>query len=98
MKKWWLKSENYLYPICHHFYRIAECHAAESCLRRALEALFDLGRHILAKGFAEGVTDYKDIAVKLEGHDVITPELGEKMKLMAGYEIDWCMCIISLSR
>lgn len=23
--------------------------AAESCLRRALEALFDLGRHILAK-------------------------------------------------
>ena len=26
--------------------------AAESYLRRALEALFDLGRHILAKGFA----------------------------------------------
>lgn len=60
-------------------------HAAESCLRRALEALLDLGRHILAKGFAEGVTEYKDIAVKLEGHDVITPELAEKMKLMAGY-------------
>ena len=28
--------------------------AAESCLRRALEALMDLGRHILAKGFGEG--------------------------------------------
>jgi hypothetical protein len=27
---------------------------AESCLRRALEALFDLGRHILAKGFGIG--------------------------------------------
>jgi hypothetical protein len=26
--------------------------AAESCLRRALEALLDLGRHILAKCFA----------------------------------------------
>ena len=25
--------------------------AAESCLRRALEALLDLGRHILAKGY-----------------------------------------------
>lgn len=24
---------------------------ADSCLRRGLEALFDLGRHILAKGF-----------------------------------------------
>jgi hypothetical protein len=29
--------------------------AAESCLRRSLEALFDLGRHIAAKGFAEEV-------------------------------------------
>lgn len=26
---------------------------ADSCLRRGLEALFDLGRHILAKGFGE---------------------------------------------
>jgi uncharacterized protein YutE (UPF0331/DUF86 family) len=26
--------------------------AAESYLRRSLEALFDIGRHILAKGFA----------------------------------------------
>ena len=36
--------------------------AAESCLRRSLEALFDLGRHIVAKGFGEGVTEYKEIA------------------------------------
>ena len=26
---------------------------ADACLRRALEALFDLGRHILAKGFGQ---------------------------------------------
>ncbi|MGB9006517.1 MAG: hypothetical protein WCB96_12400 [Candidatus Aminicenantales bacterium] len=39
--------------------------AAESCLRRSLEALFDLGRHILAKGYGEGVSEYKEIAVKL---------------------------------
>jgi uncharacterized protein YutE (UPF0331/DUF86 family) len=31
--------------------------AAESCLRRALEALFDMGRHIAAKGFGEAVTN-----------------------------------------
>ncbi len=31
---------------------------AESGLRRALEAIFDLGRHILAKGFGEGVSEY----------------------------------------
>ena len=36
--------------------------AAESCLRRALEALLDLGRHILAKGFGLGVSEYKEIA------------------------------------
>ena len=30
--------------------------AAESCLRRALEALMDLGRHIAAKSFGRGIT------------------------------------------
>lgn len=60
-------------------------HAAESCLRRALEALLDLGRHILAKGFAEGVTDYKEIGTKLEMQNVLSHELGQKFKLMAGY-------------
>ena len=40
--------------------------AVESCPRRSLEALLDLGRHILAKGFGEGVTEYKEIAAGLE--------------------------------
>jgi uncharacterized protein YutE (UPF0331/DUF86 family) len=40
--------------------------AAESCLRRALEALLDLGRHLLAKIFSEAVTEYKKIAEELE--------------------------------
>ncbi|MCD6295899.1 MAG: hypothetical protein J7M30_01970, partial [Deltaproteobacteria bacterium] len=39
--------------------------AAESCLRRALEALMDLGRHISAKGFGRGVSEYKEIASSL---------------------------------
>ena len=41
--------------------------AAESCLRRGLEALFDLGRHILAKGFGLGISEYKEIASGLGG-------------------------------
>jgi uncharacterized protein YutE (UPF0331/DUF86 family) len=36
--------------------------AAESYLRRSLEALFDIGRHILAKKFAYPATEYKEIA------------------------------------
>ncbi|MGW8258408.1 MAG: hypothetical protein ACWGMZ_13060, partial [Thermoguttaceae bacterium] len=36
--------------------------SAESSLRRALEALLDLGRHLLAKVFGVAVTEYKAIA------------------------------------
>lgn len=36
--------------------------AAESYLRRALEALFDIGRHILARKFAYPAAEYKEIA------------------------------------
>ncbi len=59
--------------------------AAESCLRRALEALLDLGRHILAKGFAVGVSEFKDIAIKLEEQKILSHELAQKYKLIAGY-------------
>ena len=45
---------------------------AESCLRRSLEALFDLGRHILAKGFGLGVTEYKEIALRLHSQGIAT--------------------------
>ncbi|KAA3662549.1 MAG: DUF86 domain-containing protein [Chloroflexi bacterium] len=58
---------------------------AESCLRRTLEALLDLGRHILAKGFATGVTTYKEIAKELEMHQVMTMETAVLLKIMAGY-------------
>jgi uncharacterized protein YutE (UPF0331/DUF86 family) len=36
--------------------------AAESHLRRALEALLDLCRHVLAKGCGRAVAEHKDIA------------------------------------
>ncbi len=59
--------------------------AAESCLRRSLEALFDLGRHILAKGFGLGVAEYKEIASFLQEHKVISGSETELMRKLAGY-------------
>ncbi len=59
--------------------------AAESYLRRSLEALLDIGRHILAKGFAMGVTEYKEIAVKLRDQHVLTVEEANLLFTMAGY-------------
>ncbi|HJS17418.1 MAG TPA: DUF86 domain-containing protein [Anaerolineales bacterium] len=58
---------------------------AESCLRRALEALFDMGRHISAKGFGEAVTEYKEIALALKRHDVVSVGELSLMQKLAGY-------------
>jgi len=59
--------------------------AAESCLRRALEALLDLGRHILAKGFAVGSSEYKEIARQLGTHGVLSPSEAHLLRTLAGY-------------
>lgn len=43
------------------------CAAAESYLRRTLEAMFDIGRHIVAKGgLVELAQEYKSIAKGLQ--------------------------------
>lgn len=39
--------------------------AGDSYLRRALEALLDLGRHILAKAFGRAPAEYAEIAKQL---------------------------------
>jgi uncharacterized protein YutE (UPF0331/DUF86 family) len=59
--------------------------AAESCLRRALEASFDVGRHILARAFGTGVSEYKEIAEGLKGNGVLNAEQALLMKVLAGY-------------
>jgi uncharacterized protein YutE (UPF0331/DUF86 family) len=59
--------------------------SAESCLRRSLEALVDIGRHILAKGFATAVTEYKEVAVRLEQHGVLSKDDAALLRLLAGY-------------
>jgi uncharacterized protein YutE (UPF0331/DUF86 family) len=59
--------------------------AAESYLRRGLEALLDLGRHILAKGFGEAVSEYKAIAQGLGSAGVLQGGEVESLREMAGY-------------
>jgi len=59
--------------------------AAESYLRRSLEALLDLGRHILAKGFGYPTTEYKEIARGLLEKEVLTERETELLTKMAGY-------------
>jgi uncharacterized protein YutE (UPF0331/DUF86 family) len=59
--------------------------AAESYLRRALEALLDLGRHVLAKGFGLPVNEYAAIADRLREVKVLTPQRAATLSKMARY-------------
>jgi len=59
--------------------------AAESHLRRALEALLDLGRHVLAKGFALAPAEYKEVADELARVGVLPEQDSALLRQMAGY-------------
>ncbi len=60
--------------------------ACESYLRRALEAIFDIGRHILAKsGYTDPSYEYKSIAKGLFELGIVDKDLEEKLIQMAGY-------------
>ena len=59
--------------------------SAESCLRRALEALMDLGRHIAAKSFGKGITEYKEIGSVLMDGGVFDNGACLLFKILAGY-------------
>jgi len=59
--------------------------SAESYLRRALEALMDLGRHILAKGIGKAVTEYKEISRELHREGVLHSTDASLMRELAGY-------------
>ncbi len=59
--------------------------AADSYLRRALEALMDLGRHIVAKGFGRAVTEYRDIARQLLSVGALNEEETRRMGELAGF-------------
>jgi len=60
--------------------------AAESFLRRCLEAVFDIGRHILAKsGHLDLAGEYKTIAVGLSRQHIVSDQLSQALYEMAGY-------------
>ncbi len=58
---------------------------AESYLRRSLEAIFDIGRHIIAKTVGKGIVEYKEIARTLGDKGVVSRDCSNALVLMAGY-------------
>ena len=59
--------------------------AAESYLRRMLEAMLDVGRHILAKGFGVVAETYRETPEKLLAAHVISASTAKLFGRMAGY-------------
>jgi uncharacterized protein YutE (UPF0331/DUF86 family) len=57
--------------------------AGDSYLRRALEALFDLGRHLLAKGFGRTPAEYAEVARQLGDLGILDQTLAARLVLMA---------------
>ena len=55
--------------------------AAESYLRRALEALLDIARHVLAKAFGRGATEYTEVARQLGEVGVVSRDQAERLVL-----------------
>jgi len=61
----------------------------ESYLRRCLEAVFDIGRHILAKTYGFREIEYKVIAKELGARGIITKELLKSFMSWQDIEIAW---------
>jgi len=59
--------------------------AAESYLRRSLEAAFDVGRHILAKSYGFKELEYKKIALELGAKGILAQDYSRTLVKMAGY-------------
>ncbi len=60
--------------------------AAESHLRRAIEALLDVARHLLAKGFGEGPLEYRQVARRAAERGLVAdPAVAHTFYLLAGY-------------
>lgn len=59
---------------------------AESHLRKSLEAMFDIGRHLLAKaGRPDLAREYKSIALGLVSTGIVPKEFETVLVKMAGY-------------
>lgn len=58
---------------------------AENRLRRALEALFDLGRHIVVKSGLGVPADYRTIIERLRDKGILPSDFAQQILGMAGY-------------
>ena len=58
---------------------------AESCLRRSLEALLDVGRHLVVKLAGTGVAEYEAVGHSLGEHGVFDKETADLLVKLAGY-------------
>ncbi len=59
--------------------------AVESFLRRCLEAIFDIGRHILAKTYSFKSLEYKEVAIELGNKGIVSKKYSQTLLKMAGY-------------
>ena len=59
--------------------------AGESYLRRGIEALIDLGRHLLARVFGKLVPEYAEVAAELGRRGVLDPAIATRLRVMARY-------------
>lgn len=59
--------------------------AAESFLRRSIEAMFDISRHILSKSYEFKSLEYKDVALALGAKKIVSAEYADILVKMAGY-------------
>jgi uncharacterized protein YutE (UPF0331/DUF86 family) len=60
--------------------------AADAALRRGLEALFDVARHLLAKGLGVGSLEYREVARRAGEHALVSDaSLAARLVEMAGY-------------
>lgn len=59
--------------------------AGESFLRRSLECMFDIARHIMAKSYGYRGLEYKEIAKGLGEKGIVTKDFSLTLIKMAGY-------------
>ena len=59
--------------------------AVESFLRRCLETIFDIGRHILSKSYSFKSLECKEMAKELGKKGIVSKEYSETLLKMAGY-------------
>jgi uncharacterized protein YutE (UPF0331/DUF86 family) len=60
--------------------------AAESMLRRAIQSIFDLVRHLVAKAYGRGLLEYRELARLARERGLIQdPHLADVLEKLAGY-------------